>query len=80
MNQRHLVLITSRDCHLCGRARAVLASLQLQAREIDVDSAEAAQLATDGVPLAFLPVLWDGERVVAYGRLSEKALRKKLAA
>jgi len=80
MAEPHFVLISSRDCHLCSHARAVLASLQLEAREIDVDSAEATQLATRGVPLAFLPVLWDGERVVAYGRLSEKALRKTLAA
>lgn len=80
MNERQLVLITSHDCHLCGHARAVLTSLQLEAREIDVDSPEAGWLASRGVPLAFLPVLWDGERVVAYGRLSEKALLKKLAA
>jgi glutaredoxin len=75
-----LVLITSRDCHLCARAREVLASLSLQAREVDVDSREAHELAASGVPLAMLPVLWDGERVLAYGRFSERALRRKLAA
>lgn len=75
-----LVLITSRDCHLCARAREVLSSLSLEAREIDVKSSEAHELAASGVPLAMLPVLWDGERVLAYGRFSERALRRKVAA
>ena len=75
-----LVLITGRDCHLCERARDVLDSLSLEAREIDVESSEAHELAASGVPLAMLPVLWDGERVLAYGRFSERALRRKVAA
>ena len=74
-----LVFVTSHDCHLCEHGREVLAELRLAARELDVESAEAQQLASQGVPLAFLPVLWDGERVLAYGRLSEKRLRKELA-
>ena len=37
-------------------------------------------LAARGVPLAFLPVLSDGERAIAYGRLSERRLQKDLAA
>ncbi len=75
-----LVLITGNDCHLCERAREVLDSLSLEAREIDVGSHEAHELAASGVPLALLPVLWDGERVLAYGRFSERALRRKVAA
>lgn len=75
-----LVFVTSHDCHLCDHGRGVLAELDLDAREVDIDSPEAEELAARGVPLAFLPVLWDGERVIAYGRLSEKALRKRLAA
>ena len=74
-----LVFVTSHDCHLCEHGREVLAELRLAARELDVESAEAQELASQGVPLAFLPVLWDGERVLAYGRLSEKRLRKELA-
>ncbi len=74
-----LVLVTSHDCHLCAHGRDVLASLQLEARELDVESDEAQELAERGVPLAFLPVLADGERVIAYGRLSEKRLRKELS-
>lgn len=75
-----LVLITSRDCHLCARAREVLDSLSLEAREVDVGSREARELAASGVALALLPVLWDGERVLAYGRFSERALRRRIAA
>ena len=80
MERTPLVLITALDCHLCGHARGVLAALGLEAREIDAGSAEAGELARAGVPLAFLPVLWDGARVLGYGRLSEKRLRRELAA
>jgi glutaredoxin len=80
MEDRELVLITGRDCDLCDRAHGVLAELGLSVRELDVASEEAEGLARSGVPLAFLPVLCDGERVLAYGRLSERALRRRLAA
>ena len=75
-----LVFITSQDCRLCSRGREVLESLDLSARTIDVTSPEAIELGARGVPLAFLPVLWDGRRVVAYGRFSERRLRRELAA
>ncbi len=74
------MLITSEGCHFCDRAHEVLADVGIEAREIDVGSDEALSLADAGVPLAFLPVLWDGERVVAYGRFSEKRLRREVAA
>jgi glutaredoxin len=80
MKSRELVLITGRSCHLCHHARDVLAGLGLAAREVDADSDEAGELARSGVPLAFLPVLLEGERVLSYGRLSERALRRRLAA
>ena len=73
-----LVFVSSHDCHLCDHGRDVLGSLGVAAREIAIESPEADALAAQGVPLAFLPVLWDGERVVAYGRFSEKRLRKEL--
>ncbi len=66
-------------CHLCGHARSVLATLSLPAREVDVQSPEAEALAARGVPLAFLPVLWDGEEVLAYGHFSERRLRRDLS-
>ena len=80
MSEQRLVLVISPDCHLCAHARAVLLQLGLEADEVDVDSHEARALARRGVPLAVLPVLCDGERVLAYGRLSQRALRRKLAA
>ena len=80
MKSRALVLVTAADCHLCDHAKDVLAALGLEARELDVESVEAGRLARAGVPLALLPVLWDGEQVLGYGRLSERALRRRLAA
>ncbi len=73
-----LVLVTTGDCHLCEHAREVLAALGVEVRAVDVGSAEAEALARAGLPLAFLPVLTDGQRVIGYGRLSEKRLRKEL--
>jgi hypothetical protein len=75
---RELLLVTAEECHLCEHAHEVLRTLDVDVREIDVDSADAERLASAGIPLAFLPVLTDGDRVIAYGRLSEKRLRKKL--
>lgn len=74
-----LLFVTGRDCHLCEHGRQVLAELDVGAREVDVDGDEAASLAARGVPLAFLPVLTDGRRVIAYGRFSERRLRKEFA-
>ncbi len=73
-----LTLVTQDECHFCEHAHEVLEALGVTAREIRVDSAEAQTLAERGIPLAFLPVLTDGERVIAYGRFSEKRLRKEL--
>ena len=74
-----LTLVTQEECHFCEHAHEVLGALGVAVREIRVDSAEAQALAERGIPLAFLPVLTDGERVIAYGRFSEKRLRKELA-
>lgn len=73
-----LLLVTGEDCHLCEHAHDVLDELGLAVRELEVASDEADALARRGIPLAFLPVLTDGERVIAYGRLSEKRLRRDL--
>jgi len=78
MTTQELVFVTSDDCHLCTHGHDVLARLGLTVREVDIDSEEAQALANVGEPLSFLPVLWDGSRVVAYGRFSEKRLRKEL--
>ena len=74
-----LILVTTDDCHFCERAHGILGSLGVGFREISIDSAEAQALAARGIPLAFLPVLTDGRHVLAYGRFSEKRLRRELA-
>lgn len=74
-----LAYVTTEDCRLCAHGRAVLDALAVERQEIDVDSTEAERLAAAGIPLGFLPVLTDGERVIAYGRFSEKRLRRELA-
>ena len=74
-----LVFITSEDCHFCEHGRGVLDELGVERREVAASSAEAAKLASRGIPLAFMPVLTDGQHVIAYGRLSAKRLRKELA-
>ena len=73
-----LVLVTTGDCHFCEHAREVLRELELDPREIDVGSDQAERVAARGIPLGFLPVLTDGERVIAYGRFSATRLRKEL--
>jgi glutaredoxin len=78
MSGQELVFVTSHDCHLCAHGHEVLERLGFVAHEVDVHSEEAQTLASAGVPLTFLPVLWDGTRVVAYGRFSEKRLRREL--
>jgi glutaredoxin len=78
MTTHALTLVTREGCHFCAHAHEVLAELGVSLREIDAESKEAAALAAEGVPLAFLPVLWDGGRVVAYGRFSAKRLRREL--
>jgi hypothetical protein len=74
-----LILITTDDCHFCERAHELLHALRVPFREISMDSPEAADLACGGLPLPFLPVLTNGKRLIAYGRFSEKHLRKELA-
>ena len=74
-----LVYVTTDDCHLCEHGRSVLDELGVERREISDGSEEAAALAAAGIPLSFMPVLTDGDRLIAYGRFSERRLRKELA-
>ena len=78
MTDRPFVLVVSDDCKLCERARALLGRLGLAYREVDLADDEAAELARRGVPVVFFPVLVDGERVIAYGDISETELRRAL--
>ena len=78
MTGRPLTLVTTAGCHLCDHAHGVLEGLGVEVRGLDADSSEASALADRGVALAFLPVLTDGDQVIAYGRFSERRLRKDL--
>ena len=77
-----LLLLTTTDCHLCEHGEQVLAQLAAEGplswRALDDHSPEGRALAHGAPPLR--PVLFDdGGRVLAYGRLSAKRLRKQLA-
>ncbi|MBI5104083.1 MAG: thioredoxin family protein [Solirubrobacterales bacterium] len=79
---RELVLLTEPDCHLCGHGRSVLDGLAAEGllswREVRGGDDEGMRLSALAPPLR--PVLFDRDGVVvAYGRLSEKRLRKRLA-
>ncbi len=76
-----ITLLTQSDCHLCEHAKQVLARVghdhPLQVTEIDLRSIEGHQLATDAGVLFAPGVLLNGQPF-AYGRLSERKLRKTL--
>ena len=73
-----LVYVTTDDRRFCEHGREVLDALGVERREISDSSEEAQELAAAGIPLGFMPVLTDGHRVIASGRLSEKHLRMEL--
>ena len=77
-----LTLLSAPDCHLCAHARAVLEELSGEAdvrwREVSTDSTEGKRLAAAAPPLRPVLLSADG-RVLAYGRLSKRRLRKDLA-
>lgn len=56
----------------------MLQRLGLPVREVDLEDAEADELARRGVPVVFFPVLVDGDRTVAYGDIGEAELRRAL--
>ncbi len=76
-----VVLIVTDDCHLCERARQVLTSVsrerRLSLRELSWQSEEGSFVVRrDGVP--FPPALYISGSLAGYGRLSERALHRKL--
>jgi hypothetical protein len=77
-----LVLLTAPDCRLCGHGREVLGALAAEGaltwREVSSESEEGRRLEALAPPLR--PVLFTADdRVLAYGRLSGKRLRRSLA-
>lgn len=81
-NRREVTLITAADCHLCEHARKVLDSIAneipLIVDELPWDSDRGHLLVSrDGV--AFPPAVYVDGRLAGYGRISERALRRRLA-
>jgi hypothetical protein len=75
------VYVTAPDCHLCENGREIVGRLAAEkgfaVEEISWDSERGAQLvARDGAP--FPPALYLGETLLAYGRVSERRLRRLL--
>jgi len=79
---RQVTLITAADCHLCEHARKVLRSL---AEETDMVVSEVLWesdqghllIRRDGV--AFPPAVYVDGVLAGYGRISERALQRRLA-
>jgi hypothetical protein len=76
-----VTLLTQADCALCEHAKGVLARVaadhRLTVTEISLATEEGRRLATEA-QVVFAPgILLDG-RPFAYGRLSERKLRKTL--
>ena len=78
-----VLLLTKDDCHFCEQAKEVLGRLQgeygLDVRELPLESDEGRRLAERSGAL-FPPVLFVAGEPFSYGRLSERKLRKALAA
>lgn len=74
-----LVFVTAPDCHLCAHGRPIVErlarSIGSSIRELGWDDEEAAALIRrDGVP--FPPALYLDGRLLGFGRLSERRLRR----
>ena len=84
MMRMRVTLVTAPDCHFCALGRAIVQRLSqggipLEVQELDwTDSAGTALVVRDGVH--FPPALYVDGELWAYGRLSERALRKKFEA
>lgn len=76
-----VTLLTQTDCGLCDHAKRVLARVgkehPLSVEEVSMDTAHGRELGLRHGVLFAPGVLLDGESF-AYGRLSERRLRKEL--
>jgi len=76
-----IVVLSQPDCHFCDEAQAILARLTpsypISIRQIALDSDQGRDLAArHGV--MFAPGIVMNGRLVSYGRLSERRLRRHL--
>ena len=76
-----LIFLTAADCHLCEHGRRALAQLAtdlpLRLREVPWESEEGAGIRAGF--LVFPPAVFHDGRLLGYGRLSQRALRRRLA-
>lgn len=80
---RTVTLLTSQDCLMCHHAKKVLADVardhHLEVEEVGLDTELGQRLAAEHGVLFAPGVLLDGQ-AFAYGRLSERKLRRALVA
>lgn len=78
-----VTLLTQDDCRLCEHAKEVLTRVgqdhQLRVEEIPLSSDRGRALATEG-GVMFAPGVFVDGRPFGFGRLSERKLRRSLAA
>jgi hypothetical protein len=74
-----LVYVTAPNCHFCEEGKAIVDHLAVETglsiAHIDWDSPRATELIERERPL-FPPALYLSERLLGYGRLSERRLRR----
>lgn len=73
-----LTLLTQADCAWCERTKKLLADIEAEVTEVPLDTDSGRELAARH-RLLFAPGLLYGDRLIAYGRISERALRRELA-
>lgn len=78
-----VTLLTQNDCRLCEQAKDVLARVgqdhPLRVEEVALSSDRGRALATEG-GVMFAPGVFVDGRPFGFGRLSERKLRRSLAA
>jgi hypothetical protein len=82
MSQRQLVYLTSPHCAFCTDGRAIVQRLAgemaLEVAELAWDSPRGKALVGRGSAF-FPPAVYLDDRLLCYGRVSERKLRKQLA-
>ena len=78
-----ITLLTQPSCVFCDQAKEILARLAadfpLNVHEVGLDTEEGRKLAIQHAVMFAPGILLDG-KLFSYGRLSEKKLRRQLAA
>jgi glutaredoxin len=74
-----LTLLSQADCAWCERAKKLLAETDedVEVTEVSLDTDEGRELAARH-RLLFAPGLVHDDRLIAYGRISKRALRREL--